>query len=331
LGPYFGALADRFGRRKIMALGLVSQCIGMAGISLSTGWWSAVPMFLAGLAINMFLPAQQAYISDIASFERRGRALASVEISFAFTGIAVMPLIGWVMETWGWRTPFMILSLLSILAAILIWFRLPATEERSPGEVSSSQGIWQVFKRPNVLVSVMVSIIFFTAVGIFMTFWSIWLSNDFAFEAVALGLIATSIGVAELSGATMSGLFIDRLGKRRGSLMSIAAAAIAFLVIPLTRGNLVWIRVILVVIALFVEFCIVSLFALYGEQAPEARATIFSLVALGNSIGIAMGSPLTAMLWDFGGLPSVTGVGAVCMGVSFVLILLFLSDKPYQS
>lgn len=327
LGPLMGVWADRYGRRKIMAWGLISQVLGMVGIALSTGWWSAFPIILVGLAVNSILPAQQAYISDLAPFERRGRALASVDISFAFSGMAIMPIVGWVIDAWGWRTPFLILSALSLLAAIVIWFKLPATETRTQSD-SANIGVWQVFKRRNVMASVVVSMLFFVAVGIFMTFWSIWLSADFDFDAVDLGLMATSIGVAELTGVILSGLFIDRIGKRRGSMIGIALAALAFMLIPLTQGNLSWIRVALVITGVLVEFGIVSLFPLYGEQAPDARATVFSLVALGNGIGLGLGPPLTTALWNWQGLGAVMIVGAVSLIFSFIMVWAFLSDTP---
>jgi len=217
---------------------------------------------------------------------------------------------------------------LSVLAAIVIWTRLPAVGEGSQVDAVNTVGIWQVFRRKNVLAAVIVSMLFFVAVGIFMTFWSIWLTADYAFGAIALGLIATSIGVAELSGATLSGLFIDRIGKRRGSLIGIALAAIVFLLIPLTDGHLLWIRVILVITGVLIEFGIVSLFPLYGEQAPDARATVFSLVALGNGIGLGIGPPLTTALWDWQGISAVTVVGAISLVAAFVGVWVFLSDKP---
>ena len=331
LGPMMGALADRHGRRKIMALGLVSQSLGTIGIGLSTGWWSVLPMILVGIAVNSFVPAQQAYISDLVPFERRGRALASVDISFAISGMMIMPVVGWLIATLGWRMPFFILSGLSLLAALVIWNRLPPVDERSPadaGNAGNTIGIWQVFKRKNVLAAVVVSMLYFIAVGIYMTFWSIWLSADFAFDAVALGLMATFIGVAELTGAVLSGLFIDRIGKQRGSLIGIALAIVLFLLIPLTQGNLLWIRVALVMAGVLVEFGIVSLFPLYGEQAPDARATVFSLVALGNGIGLGLGPLLTTALWNWQGLEGVTIVGAISLVLSFIGIWVFLQDKP---
>jgi len=325
--PVFGALADRYGRRKIMILALLAQFFGLTGMAFTSGWGSALPMFLVGLATNAFLPAQQAYISDQVPFKRRGRALASVDISFSLSGMVVMPLIGWLINNWGWRVPFIILSALSLIALLLIWWKLPATEKRTSASQTKISA-WNILKRPNVLASVLVAILLFSGVGVYMTFWSIWLSADFDLDAVGLGLIATVMGVAEFSGVILAGLFIDKVGKRRGSLIGLGAAAIALGLLPLFRGNLPVARGMLMILGLWVEISIISTFPLYGEQAPDARATIFSLVSLGNAIGLGIGPPLTAALWGWKGLAVVTSVGGLFLLLAFGVVWTFLRDHP---
>lgn len=218
--PAIGTLADRYGRRKIMSFALLSQVVGMAGITLVTGWWAVLPIFFCGLAVNAYLPAQQAYISDLAPYERRGRALASIDIAFAISGMIMMPIVGWLISVYGWRTPFLGLSALSVIASVLTWKYLPETEERTKGD-GTQIGMSQLLRQRNVQASLGVAILLFIGVGIFMTFWSIWLSADFGFDALDLGLMSTQIGVAELFGAILAGLIIDRLGKQRGSLLGV--------------------------------------------------------------------------------------------------------------
>ena len=42
-GPLFGILADKYGRRKVMAAGLLMQSIGLGGMAVSWQWWGIVP------------------------------------------------------------------------------------------------------------------------------------------------------------------------------------------------------------------------------------------------------------------------------------------------
>ena len=326
--PLIGSLADRYGRRKIMSFALFSQFLGMAGITFVTGWWSILPLLLTGLAVNAYLPAQQAYISDLAPYDRRGRALASIDIAFAVSGMVMMPIVGWLINGYGWKTPFLWLSALSAIAALLTWAYLPETETRTIAKKDTNMR--SLLRQRNIQASMGVAIFLFIAVGIFMTFWSIWLSADFGFDALDLGLMAQQIGIAELLGAILAGLVVDRLGKRRTSLIGVVVSAIMFASIPLARENLLAIRILLVVTVFWVELSIVALFPLYGEQAPNARAAIFSLIALGNGIGLAAGPLITTNLWNWGGLGAITTIASLSLVLSAGLIWLFLHDTIEQ-
>lgn len=322
-GPIFGLLADRYGRRNIMTIGLICQAAGVAGLALSSGWWTLLPIILFGLSLAAFLPAEQAYVSDRVAYEKRGRALAAIEFSWAMAGIVSLPVIGWLIDAFNWRTPFFLLALLSLAGAILVWRWLPAVDHRSRLGLDWA-GVWAVCRRPNILAAIGVGLLLFVAVSSFITLWSIWLSADFGLAATALGLVATGIGVAELGGSVLSSLFIDRLGKRRGSQLGLGLMAFAFLLLPLTQTSLSVAVAGLIVLGIINEFTIVSLLPLYSEQAPEARATVFSLVAAGISIGAAAGSPITAILWAEVGLWAVCLVAALCLFTALGLIKRFL-------
>ncbi len=323
--PLLGSLADRYGRRKIMSFALLSQFVGMVGISFAQGWWAVLPLFFTGLAVNAYLPAQQAYISDLAPYERRGRALASIDIAFAVSGMVLMPIIGWLISTYGWQTPFWWLSAISALGALLIWRYLPEPKQHT--KIDKSANMWALLRERNIQASMGVAILLFISVGIFMTFWSIWLSADFSFDALGLGLIAQGVGVAELLGAILAGLIVDRLGKYRTSFIGLVLSAIFFATIPLAGQNLFIIRILLFLTVFWVEYSIVALFPLYGEQAPHARASMFSLIALGNGMGLALGPVITTALWEWRGIGAITTFASISLVFAAVLLWIFLRER----
>jgi predicted MFS family arabinose efflux permease len=308
-----------------MALGLLFQAVGVTGLAFSQQWWATLPMIIFGLSLAAFIPAQQSYISDRVAYEKRGRTLAAVEFAWAMAGIVSLPLIGLMIDRFGWRTPFFLLALFSLISAIMIWLQLPSVEQRSHTGLNPGM-ILILARRSNILASVGISILLFIGVNNFITIWGIWLSADFGLAATALGLVATAVGLAELGGSGLSSLFIDRVGKRRGSLIGLLLTATAFLIMPLTQFSL-WVAVLgLVLLGVLLEFSVVSLIPLYSEQAPEARATTFSMTALGASIGSAVGSPLTAILWEQSGLWAVSLVSTFCLIVAAILLFSFLKE-----
>ena len=322
--PALGSLADRYGRRKIMTFALLSQFVGMAGVIFTQGWWAVLPLFFTGLAVNAYLPAQQAYISDLAPYERRGRALASIDIAFAVSGMVLMPVVGWLINDYGWQMPFWWLSALSLFGALLTWRYLPEAEKHT--SVVKNIKMRTLLRERNIQASLGVAILLFISVGIFMTFWSIWLSADFSFDALDLGLIAQGVGLAELLGAILAGLVVDKLGKYRTSFIGLILAAIFFMTIPLAGENLLLIRILLFITVFWVEYTIVALFPLYGEQAPHARASMFSLIALGNGVGLALGPVITTALWQWRGISAITTFASISLVLAAILLWGFLRD-----
>jgi predicted MFS family arabinose efflux permease len=326
-GPVFGVWSDRYGRRKIMAVGLLCQAMGVAGLTFTWQWAAVLPMLLFGLGLTAFIPPQQAYISDMVAYHRRGRALAIVEASWAIAAIVFLPIAGWLIDTFGWRVPFLILSFFSFMGAVVVWRYLPPAAHRSGPVNLSWPEMRRLCFRPNVLASILVSLLLFVTVICFISVWGIWLTDDYGLDAAALGLVATGIGLAELFGSGSSSMFIDRLGKRRGSGLGLALTAGLLLLLPLTQTFFSLAVATLIITGAFIEFTIVSLVSLYAEQAPEARGTIFSLVLMGAAIGGSLGTPIAATLWEASGLWSVCVVAAGCLLAALGLMWRFMGEE----
>jgi predicted MFS family arabinose efflux permease len=324
VGPVFGVLADKYGRRNIMTAGLLSQAMGVTGLALTPGLWAIIPVIFYGLSLSAFIPAEQAYISELVPYQKRGRALATIELAWACAGIFGLPLVGWMIDALGWRSPLLVMGGLSLLNAMGVWRLLPPAEgltHQQPGQLGL------VIRKRNVQAAMLVGLLVFVAVGSYSTVWSIWFSAQFGLTALALGGVATVTGLAELTGAGTASLFLDRLGKKRGTLWSLGSGIGACLLLPLTQDSLPWAILGLALLGVTLEFAIVALVPIYSEQAPEARATVFALVGLGVSIGVSIASPVTAILWETAGLWAVCAVAVVTLLAAIGLVSRYLQES----
>lgn len=328
--PAVGVLADRYGRRLIMVIALVLRGIGLLGLGFSPGWWSVIPMLLISLTTTAYLPVQRAYVSDQVCYQRRGRALAAVDASFSTAGIVGLPIVGWIIEVWGWRLPLYILAILTFIAALTILTRLPRTQKQTHF-ANIKPNLWKLIFEPKIFVSIVVSSLLLFIFTLFMVSWVLWLSDDFGFGPINIGLMGTYIGIAEFIGLLLAGLFIDRIGKRRGSMGGLIFCALLFFLIPFFTQTLVAVQIMLVLTAVFIEFAITASIPLFAEQSPEARATVFSLIAFGNTIGIGLGPPITTSLWEWRGLDAIITTGVICSLLAFFMIWKFLYDDPDSS
>jgi MFS family permease len=96
LALFFGPLADRMG--YLLAGGMFAAgFLPFYGMVL-------VALFLAGLGKSIFDPAVQAYISERIPYRRRGLAIGILEIAWAGSALIGIPLVGLLMDNFGWRS-----------------------------------------------------------------------------------------------------------------------------------------------------------------------------------------------------------------------------------
>lgn len=317
-GPIFGLAADRFGRRPVLLVALAAVVVGMLGMIVLHDAALLAPMLVLGAASSAFIPAQQALVSDLAPPERRGRALAAVDMSFSLAGLVMLPLLGLAVEGVGWQAPFVAVAALALAAAAPIAL-MPAGD--GPGRAASSQrAAARLQPTAAVAATVGATTAIFLGYAAFFTTWGVWLNQAFALGAAGAGAMANAVGGAEFAGVVLAGLFIDRIGKKRalvgglGLTMTLTAAWVA------AGADLDAARVALVVLGGAFEFTLVALFPVVADQAPRAAATMFALVSVGASVGMAAGSPLGIAVWDSWRLPGVGAVAACALAVGAVLI-----------
>ena len=322
INPIIGTIADRYGKKRVMSFGLLTQGIGLLAMLLVQGWAAAIPMLLMGIGAASFVPIGQAYISDQVDYEKRGRVLIFIEMSFATSGILGLPVVGWLIDTVGWRTPFGIFGVLSLCALLFIWRLLPADPPQPSDNENGSpfKDLRNAFAIPVVKVAMTTALLlFFTFTG-FSIIWALWLGEQFSLNTIEIGLVATQISIAELTFVIFSMLFIDRLGKRRMVRFGFIGAivlSLTWLFLPSGR----WLAQInLLLLGGIFELAIVSFFPLISDLLPKSRATLFSLTVFGGSVGMALAPPVTLYLWEQYGLFGFILLLVVCLAIALWLI-----------
>jgi EmrB/QacA subfamily drug resistance transporter len=102
-----GALGDRYGRKRVMTIGLVTFASASAGAALSSSLGTLIAMrALQGFGAAMVLPATLSIITNVFPRQERGRAIA---VWTAVGGVAVGlgPVVGgYLIDASGWSSVF---------------------------------------------------------------------------------------------------------------------------------------------------------------------------------------------------------------------------------
>jgi predicted MFS family arabinose efflux permease len=302
LGPLLAPIADRYGRKTGMLFGLGLFCLGTGLVAA----WPSFPAFFAALILaslgnQVFLPSMQAYLGDRIPFQRRGSILAVTELSWSLSFILLVPLAGFLIARAGWAAPFWMLFILGLFAFLILALRVPSDRVLASARPSD---LWQslrfVISSPAARIALSFSMLITLANEVVNLVFGVWMEDSFQLQIAALGLAATVIGLAELTGETSTAVLVDRIGKKRSVRIGVVFTSLAALALPWLGQSLGGALFGLFLFYLGFEFTLVSYIPVMTEVMPQARATLLAANLAAFSLGRALGALGGAWLYTFG-------------------------------
>lgn len=332
LAPFTGALADRFDRRIVNAIGLGLELVAAVGFFLLARTdLTSINSILAvvvvfGIARSITAPASRALPIDLAPRGIVERIVAIRSVSFQAAGI-VGPVVAGLLFSVNRSLPF-VLAMIGFAIAITLLKFVPSTEVKQlttglgPGQAirDAFEGLRFIRRTPVLYGAIsldLFAVLFGGAVALLPAIGEKRLGVDEA----AVGLLYSAIGVGAL--ITSSVLAIRPIRRRVGVVLltAVAVFGVATLALGFTESYVVALLALLVLsaadaISVFVRATIVPL-----ASPEDMRGRVLSVenVFIGgsNELG-ALESGLTAA-W-FGLVPAVVlgGIGTlVVVGVSY--------------
>ncbi|HID34721.1 MAG TPA: MFS transporter [Anaerolineae bacterium] len=329
LAPLFGHRADRIGPKRILMAGFGLQGLGLLGMGLASGVWSAAAAILVlGVSDAITYPLMQAYISEQAPQRHLGRALITVEYSWAMTGIVILPIIGWLIGDMGWQTPFRVLSMFSGVAVLILALLLPRSH---PNPNQQKGSFWKqirvVARDRSALGSVLVSATIFIAAEAYFVTWGAHLARDFALTPERIGQVAAGLGVIELFGSVLASFIIDPLGKRRGVIAGVLFFLGALIALIWLERTL-WTTLLgMGLVSLAVEYSIVSTIPLMAQQLPASRATVLALGAMAGAFTRSLTDPAATWLLEHGGFLAAMAYSFLALAVALGFLWRWVQER----
>ncbi len=229
-----GVLADRFSKRKLLALGLGINALGFVGLGLSQSYPQAVlSMILSGFGGSFFHPAATALIARLYP-EATGKAFGLLGIG-ASAGFFLGPLYaGWRGGHAGWRAPVMELGIVGAIAAVVFLFLAdeepphePHTGGHAPGNgLFPSSLLWLLF----IAAAFTFSLRDFAGSSM-GSLGSLYLQNAHGLSTTGTGSILSMIFVASAISNPLFGGLSDR-GVGRWTSFALCVAALIVLSFP---------------------------------------------------------------------------------------------------
>jgi predicted MFS family arabinose efflux permease len=300
--PFIGTLADRVGRRTVLAVGLT--CFGLANLLTGVApvfWVLLVARTLAGLAAASITPSSQGLVGQAAPPERRGTWLAVAAAGFLISLATGAPTGTAVASVLNWQGTFIGIGVLAIvLAAVNLFAWRKVTAAAGNAAVAAQRS-----SIPTKVRAVAVTGLWAFAVYSLYTYVGTALTD---LAHLSTGLVAVALivyGVGAVGGSLSGGWLADRYGAERVVIASLMALAVFEVLLDLAFHMPTF--VLLIMLGLFALSAFPCLPAVqsrlvhaFGQETASVLAWNSCFMYLGTSVGSVLGGVLLSaagFLW----------------------------------
>ena len=352
-GPFWGALADRVGRKAMVLRSQIAIAVVMLLMPLAPTLWGLVGLRVLQGAFAGFIAPAMALVSSTAPRGREGRVIARLQVALAL-GLALGPPVGAELAmAFGRAGSFRVSAVLALLAAVLV--AVLAREDRSAllgAQARAAHGPLRDMRRvlalPGLLV--LLGLLWLQRVGSHMAepFVALWVGelgplfwllpegggagvSAAAFGAATERTVGLSFAILALGSMLCAGWWgraSDRYGPLRCLALASALLAVSFgcqAAVHSTAGFLAWRGVAAVAMAGSMTLA----YAAVGRRVEVARRGLaFAYVQSCIQLGLALGPQIGAVALSAGGMPTLFLCAAGFLGVAAVGMLWFRARHP---
>lgn len=308
-GPWWGRLADRFGRRPVLLAGIALAALG----NLVMGVAFALPMLFVGRLLTGFgsgdAVAAAAIIADTTSGERRARGLGELRAVYGL-GMLLGPLFGGVLALGGLAWPSRVAAALCVLNL----FAAARSVEETGGKGASVRLDLTLLSLPSVKQALWIALTASLALALSESIVALAIKHVLVPHVVlplALPVgeqaLALTVGLIMIWGLSMAfvegwlaGRLVPRFGERRLLIVGLATWAAAFLATPTAYvSGLAACVVVLIATAAAAGLTSTALGSLVSRTVPEdAQGRGFGLYASAAAVGEFVGPATAGLLYE---------------------------------
>jgi MFS family permease len=289
----FANVADRFGKKEILILGMLVSAVSTALVMVSFNSWSLfITRGIQGFCLGSFAPVAFSYTYDLFEGKKRTLLLALINSGFLFAGIFGQLLSAGITFISHWTAVFLFFSIIYFILFLIGKRTLPHTPvspERA--EMRAADIIYRLLLNKQLL---MLYAIVFTLLSSFVVYYDSL--TRFLYEEDALLLKIRLIGLLGVSLSLFTGRLLEKLGAYRTLFIGFALAtgSIGISFIYLAASHSIFLMMSSILFVSSISLLIPTVITLIGDISSADRSqalSLYSFILLG---GTSL-APLVAM------------------------------------
>ena len=327
LGPMWGSVSDRAGRRPVMVIGMLGYALSAFLMGLSTQLWMLfASRALSGVLSSATMATALAYVGDSTPEEERGGGMGALGAAMAL-GVILGPALGGWLAGDSLSTPFFIAAGMSLVSLLLILLLLPESlpaearrQDKRKVNVVNLRALWQALFSPIGVLLLMVALFSFALTN-FEAVFGLYALEKFGYGPERVGTILMVVALVSTAGkAALTGPATKRWGEATVIKASALAGSVGFLVLLLADTY--------VTILLATGFFILSktllrpaAFALISRRSAGSQGTAMGLSNSFMSLGRIAGPVWAGFIFDVNvNYPYLSGAAIMFIGFLVSLV-----------
>ena len=229
---WHGAIADRFGRRRVILAALALFGLASVGCAAAANigqlwFWRAMQGVTAGAGIVV----SRAVVRDLFDGAAAQRLMSRIAMMFAVAP-AVAPIIGgWLQTLFGWRSVFAFLVLMTAALWLACWKLLPETlppeRRQSLQPLYLARTYWRVLTSPPFLLACGALALNFSGFFIYVLSAPVFLMRHLGLPETAFLWLFGPAMAGMVGGSWLSGRLAGKLSPKRTIALGYAVMAAA--------------------------------------------------------------------------------------------------------
>ena len=321
--PYFGKLADYYGRKTFMLLGAGLFAFLFLGYGLVE---TVIPLYVLriihGIAHGTYLAAAFAYVADLAPVQRRGEVMGVYGISNVIS-MSLFPAVGSAIITY--THDFFILFVMAGITGSAAFLAILFIDEGKPQGHTGRSSLMAIARHRMVLLASLTLFTAATAYGAIITFLPVYAPER---GLTNFGVFFTAYAAFTLISRVAAGKLSDRFGRRKVIIPFMMLIALAMFLLPMLEELYLLILIGCCFGLGFGAFMPALNAFVIDETSPQERSSALAFFTSAMDVGITTGAVALGLIGEYWGYASMFIIGGVIVVCGIVLFYQFAKGSP---